>query len=51
LWMLGALVSFTAMVGCGGGGNSNQRQQTYTITVTGTSGSLVHSTTLALTVQ
>jgi hypothetical protein len=51
LWMLAALAGFTAMTGCGTGGYFNQPQQTYTITVTGTSGSLIRSTTVTLTVQ
>ncbi|HEY6413203.1 MAG TPA: Ig-like domain repeat protein [Edaphobacter sp.] len=51
LWMLAALAGFTAMTGCGTGGYFNQPQQTYTVTVTGTSGSLIRSTTVTLTVQ
>jgi YVTN family beta-propeller protein len=51
LWMLVALTSFGAMSGCGEGGYFSQPQQTYIITVTGTSGSLVRSTTITLTVQ
>ena len=51
LSMLVALASFAAMAGCGSGGYFNQPQQTYTITVTGTSGSLVRSTNVTLTVQ
>ena len=51
LWMLVALVSFGAVSGCGEGGYFSQTEQTYTITVTGTSGSLVRSTTVTLTVE
>ena len=46
-----ALVSFFAISGCGQGGYFSQTEQTYTITVTGTSGSLVRSTTVTLTVE
>jgi hypothetical protein len=45
------LTSIGLVSGCGTGGYFNQPEQTYTVTVTGTSGSVVHSTTLALTVQ
>jgi hypothetical protein len=51
LWMLVALGSLGAMSGCGAGGYFSQSEQTYTITITGTSGTLVHSTTVALTVE
>ena len=51
LWMLVALASFGAVSGCGEGGYFSQTEQTYTITVTGTSGSLVRSTTVTLTVE
>ncbi len=51
LWILVALTSFGAMSGCGEGGYFSQTEQTYTITVTGTSGSLVRSTTVTLTVE
>jgi Bacterial Ig-like domain (group 3)/MBG domain (YGX type) len=51
LWMLVALVSFGAVSGCGEGGYFSQTEQTYTITVTGTSGNLVHTTTVTLTVE
>jgi len=50
--MLSALASFTAVAGCGGeAGNFIQPQHTYAITVTATNGSLVHSTTVMLTVE
>ena len=49
LWLI-ALAVLGTSVGCGGGYFS-QPQQTYTITVTATSGGLVHSTTVTLTVQ
>jgi hypothetical protein len=39
------------MTGCGTGGYFSQTQQTYTIQVIGTNSSLVHSTTVTLTVQ
>jgi YVTN family beta-propeller protein len=51
LGMLLALASFVAMSGCGQGGYFSQTEQTYTITVTGTSGTLVRSTTISLTVE
>jgi sugar lactone lactonase YvrE len=51
LWMLVSLASFGAITGCGAGGYFSQTQQTYTITVTGTSGSLIHNTTVTLTVE
>ncbi len=51
LWILVALVSFGAVSGCGEGGYFSQTEQTYTITVTGTSGSVVHTTTVTLTVE
>ena len=51
LWILLALVSFGAVSGCGEGGYFSQTEQTYTITVTGTSGNLVHTTTVILTVE
>jgi hypothetical protein len=51
LWMLVALASFGAASGCGEGGYFSQTEQTYTITVTGTSGSLVRSTIVTLTVE
>jgi hypothetical protein len=51
LWMLVALVSFGAVSGCGEGGYFSQTEQTYTIPVTGTSGSVVRSTTVTLTVE
>jgi len=46
-----ALTSLAVSVGCCTGGYFNQPQQTYIITVTGNSGTLVHSTTVTLTVQ
>jgi hypothetical protein len=51
LRLLVAVTSLAAVAGCGRGGEFNQPQQTYTITVTGTSGSLVRSTTVTLTVE
>ncbi len=51
LGMLLALASLVAMSGCGEGGYFSQTEQTYIITVTGTSGSLVRSTTVSLTVE
>ena len=51
VWMLVALVSFGAVSGCEEGGYFSQTEQTYTITVTGTSGNLVRSTTVTLTVE
>jgi sugar lactone lactonase YvrE len=51
LWMLVALGSLAAVSGCGEGGYFSQPQQTYTITVIGTSGTLVRSTTVTLTVE
>jgi hypothetical protein len=45
----------STLTGCGGGGGSSgsggSQPQTYNITVTATSGTLSHSTTVALTVQ
>ncbi|WP_185827338.1 S-layer family protein [Edaphobacter aggregans] len=51
LWLLIGLTSFSAMTGCGEGGYFSLPQQTYVITVTGTSGSLIRSTTVSLTVE
>jgi sugar lactone lactonase YvrE len=52
--LLGILVTLSSLAvvsGCGTGGYFSQSEQTYTITVTGTSGSLVRSTTVTLTVE
>lgn len=46
-----ALVGFGLITACGTGGYFSQTQQSYPITVTGTSGPLVHSTTVTLTVE
>ncbi|HEY6376298.1 MAG TPA: Ig-like domain repeat protein [Edaphobacter sp.] len=51
VWMLAALVSLGTVSGCGEGGYFSQTEQTYTITVTATSGTLVRSTTVTLTVE
>jgi hypothetical protein len=51
LWMLVGLASLGTVSGCGEGGYFSQTEQTYTITVTGTSGTLVRSTTVTLTVE
>ena len=51
LWMLVALASLGAMSGCGQGGYFSQTERTYTITIIGTSGNLVRSTTVTLTVE
>jgi hypothetical protein len=51
LWMLVGLASLGTVSGCGEGGYFSQSEQTYTITVTGTSGALVRTTTVALTVE
>jgi hypothetical protein len=51
LEMLLALASLGTLSGCGTGGYFSQTEQTYTITVTGTSGSLIRSTTVTLTVE
>jgi len=51
LWLLIGLASFSGTTGCGVGGYFSLPQQTYIITVTGTSGSLVRSTTVTLTVE
>jgi hypothetical protein len=46
--LAGAMLVMFAVAGCGGGGNT---PVTGTLTLTGTSGSVSHSTTVALTVQ
>jgi YVTN family beta-propeller protein len=51
LCLLLGLTSFGAISGCGAGGYFNQPQQTYTITITATSGNVVNSSTVTLTVQ
>ena len=51
VWGVIALSSFHVLTGCGAGGYFSQTEQTYSITVTGTSGSIVHSTTVSLTVE
>jgi MBG domain (YGX type)/Bacterial Ig-like domain (group 3) len=51
LWLLLTITSFAVIAGCGTGGYFSQSQRTYTITVTGTSGSLVRTTTVTLTVE
>ncbi len=51
LYLLFSLVALESMVACGTGGYFSQPQQTYTITITGSSGSLVHDTTVSLTVE
>jgi len=51
LWLMLTLASFGVMTGCGTGGYFSLQQRTYIITVTGTSGNLVRSTTVTLTVE
>ena len=51
LWILVGLASLGAVSGCGEGGYFSQTEQTYTITVTATSGTLVSSTMVILTVE
>ncbi len=41
----------TGLSGCGSGGFFNQVVQTYNVTVTGSSGTVQHSATVALTVE
>lgn len=50
MWLL-TLAAVATISGCGSGGYFSQTQQAYTITVTGTSRTLVHSTTVTLTVD
>jgi hypothetical protein len=53
--MLAGAGGVSTLIGCGGGGSSGggggTQPQTYNITVTATSGALVHSTTVTVTVQ
>jgi Bacterial Ig-like domain (group 3) len=51
VWILVGLTSLGVVSGCGEGGYFSQTEQTYTITVTGTSGNVVRSTTVTLTVE
>ncbi len=51
LWIMVGLASLGAVSGCGEGGYFSQTEQTYTITVTATSGNLVRSATVTLTVE
>jgi uncharacterized repeat protein (TIGR01451 family) len=52
LWLLGGsiIVLFAVLAGCGGGSTSPPPQN-FAVTVTATSGTLQHTTTVALTVQ
>ena len=53
LFMIAGLTASTCLSGCGGGGffGATKTTGTYTITVTATSGSLVRTSTVQLTIQ